>query len=41
MELIFNAQHTQLDLEEAHHKAGQTVKYVENEEFKGKAGKKA
>lgn len=40
MDLIFNAKHTQLDLEEAHYKAGQTVEYVENEEVKGKAGKK-
>jgi hypothetical protein len=41
MELIFNANHTQLDLEEAHHKAGQTVEHVENEDIKGKAGEKA
>ncbi|KAJ5089165.1 hypothetical protein N7532_007849 [Penicillium argentinense] len=41
MELIFNARHTQLDLEEAYHKTGQTVKHVENEEVKDNAGKKA
>jgi hypothetical protein len=40
MELVFNAKHTQLDLEEAHHKAGRTVEHVENEEIKGKAGEK-
>jgi hypothetical protein len=40
MELIFNPKHTQLGLEEAHHKAGQTVEHVENEEVKGKAGEK-
>lgn len=41
MELIFNAKHIQLDLEEAHHKVSQTVEHVENEEVKGNAGKKA
>lgn len=40
MELIFNAKHTRLDLEEAHHKAAQTVEHVEKEEVKGRASEK-
>lgn len=41
MELIFNAKHTQLDLEQVHHKSGQTVEHVEDQDAKGRVGEKA
>ncbi|KAG2418604.1 hypothetical protein HFD88_001705 [Aspergillus terreus] len=38
MELIFNAKHTQLDLDKTQHKAGETFEHIENQDGKGGPG---